>query len=94
MVHSIAGQWMHESFWWLKKVPTIESLISNVSWVLALLLERQQKLRMQIVYNCLPQVFGKIIICSYQKAEIELQNPNLRVLSAIEEVGIEIIDNF
>jgi len=33
-VHSIAGQWMHESFWWLKKVPIIESLISNVSWVL------------------------------------------------------------
>jgi len=26
---------MHESFWWLKKVPIIESLISNVSWVLA-----------------------------------------------------------
>jgi len=49
---------------------------------------------MQIVYNCLPQVFGKIIISSYQKAEIELQNPNLRVLSAIDEVGIEIIDNF
>jgi hypothetical protein len=40
------------------------------------------------------QVFGKIIICSYQKAEIELQNPNLRVLSAFEEIGLEIIDNF
>jgi hypothetical protein len=40
------------------------------------------------------QVFGKIIICSYQNAEIELQNPNLRVLSAIDEIGIEIIDNF
>ncbi len=46
------------------------------------------------MYNCLPQVFGKIIICSYQKAEIELQNPNLRVLIVIDKVGIEIIDNF